>query len=149
MKDWSRIVGERSSRPQKAVPGPSSPPVPPPEFDSEDDEQSEDEVQDSLEPSLEDELTSSLAGLCREGGVALVRFLASKTISTTPENPKEWTYRDILTLPEESLKEWKAACERELDTLHKRSVFRLVERPRGRKVINNCWVFDVKDDGRK
>ena len=64
-------------------------------------------------------------------------------------SPKEWTYRDILRLPKDRLKEWRAACERELDTLNRRNIFDLVERPRGRKVIRNCWVFDVKDDGRK
>ena len=25
----------------------------------------------------------------------------------------------------------------------------MVERPHGRKVIKNCWVFDIKTDGRK
>ena len=53
------------------------------------------------------------------------------------------------SLPKERLDEWKAACKQELDALNRRHVFDLVEHPKGRKVIRNCWVFDVKDDGRK
>ena len=77
--------------------------------------------------------------------------MVSKAVSPTAEesSPKEWTYRDILRLPKDLLEEWRAACERELDTLNRRNVFDLVECPRGRKVIRNRWVFDVKDDGRK
>jgi len=45
--------------------------------------------------------------------------------------------------------EWRIACERELEALHKRKVYDLVPCPRGRKVIKNCWVFDIKDDRRK
>jgi hypothetical protein len=48
-----------------------------------------------------------------------------------------------------SIKEWEDACLRELEALKQRKVFELVERPRGRKVIKNRWVFDVKGDGRK
>jgi hypothetical protein len=92
-----------------------------------------------------------LTRLCREGGVALSTFLISKAVSPTAEekSPKEWTYRDILKLPQSEHGEWRAACERELETLRKRSVYDLVERPRGRKVIKNRWVFDVKSDSRK
>jgi hypothetical protein len=36
-----------------------------------------------------------------------------------------------------------------LEALRKRNVYDLVERPRGRKVIKNRWVFDQKPDGRK
>ena len=59
------------------------------------------------------------------------------------------TYKDILVLPPNLLSDWRQACTRELSTLQKRNVFELVKRPRGRKVIKNRWVFDIKDDGRK
>ena len=36
-----------------------------------------------------------------------------------------------------------------MEALQKRKVWEMVERPRGRKVIKNRWVFDVKTDGRK
>ena len=47
------------------------------------------------------------------------------------------------------LEEWRAACEGELEALERRKVYDLTPRPKGRKVIKNHWVFDVKDDGRK
>jgi len=165
LKDWKKVVGEPSSLP-RAIPGPSSRPLPVEE--SSDDEnpdiqedapvinpsdEEEGDVEESLEPSSEEEV--NLLKLCREGGVAFQHFLISKAISPIPaetlpkESPKEWTYRDILRLPQDSLMEWKATCERELEALNRRNVFELVPRPKGRKVIKNRWVFDVKDDGRK
>ena len=40
-------------------------------------------------------------------------------------------------------------CREELEALCKRNVYQLVDRPKGRKVTKNRWVFDVKTDGRK
>ena len=53
-KDWSRVVGEESSCPRRAIPGPSSAPqreVTPPEGESDAPLTSEDEVRGSLEPA--------------------------------------------------------------------------------------------------
>ena len=89
---------------------------------------------------------------CREGGVILLSFLIAKAISpiaSATTNPKEWGYRDIARLPELELKEWQNACLQELEALRRRDVYELVPRPKGRKVIKNRWVFDVKTDGRK
>ena len=163
LKAWRDIVGESSSRPQCAVPAkPAMQPPPVPMVDS------EDKVHDSLEPSSSGEsekpLSESssseeevaLARLCREGGAALSHFLLQKALvtgelssETYDKPPKEWTYKDILVLPPNLLSDWRQACARELSTLQKRNVFELVKRPRGRKVIKNQWVFDIKDDGRK
>ena len=41
------------------------------------------------------------------------------------------------------------ACQQELDSLHVQDVYDLVNPPLGRKIIKNCWVFDVKTDGCK
>jgi len=165
LKDWKKVVGEPSSL-LRAIPGPSSHPLPVEESSDDEDpdiqedalivdpsDEEEGDVEEPLEPSSEEEI--NLLKLCREGGVAFQHFLISKVISPIPaetlpkESPKEWTYRDILRLPQDSLMEWKAACERELKALNKRNVFELVPRPKRRKVIKNRWVFDVKDDGRK
>ena len=162
-KAWRDIVGESSSRPRHAVP--AKPIVRPPPAPVED---SEDEVHDSLEPSSsgesekplsepsDSEEEAALARLCREGGAALSHFLLHKALvtgelssETYEKPPKEWTYKDILVLPPNLLSDWRQACARELSTLQKRNVFELVRRPRGRKVIKNRWVFDIKDDGRK
>jgi len=55
----------------------------------------------------------------------------------------------MIGLPAGQLEEWRAACQREIEILTKRHVFDMVVRPRGCRVIKNCWVFDVKPDGRK
>jgi transposase InsO family protein len=165
MADWKKVVGERSSRPQRNVPGqvapqpgPSSPPAPGPSSSGESevpDAESEDEVRDSLDPSSnDDDDQADAARLCREGGVSFPfqHLLLSKAVSEQQETRsslKEWTYRDIMKLPNDRLPEWEQACQRELETLSKRQVFEVVKRPSGRKVIKNRWVFDVKDDGRK
>jgi len=96
--------------------------------------------------------------LCQEGGVAFQHFLVSKAIIPSihvahpdyepeaprqPLSPKEWTYRDILKLPKDMLEEWRAACKRELEALEHGKVYDLTPRPKGCKVIKNCWVFDV------
>ena len=74
---------------------------------------------------------------------------AISPIATTTTHPKDWVYKDIARLPKLEQQEWNDACLRELEALERRQVFELVPRPRGRKVIKNRWVFDVKTDGRK
>jgi len=151
-KDWRKIVEGAP------VPGPSRPTPPersPPTDDedktssesSDSSSDSEDAVRDSLEPSGEEEV--NLVKLCRDGGVQLQKFLLSKAVSppTKGKSPKEWQFRDILQNPEADL--WKQACVEEMEALKRRKVWEMVERPRGRKVIKNRWVFDVKTDGRK
>jgi hypothetical protein len=46
-------------------------------------------------------------------------------------------------------KEWKAACQQKLNSLRAQDVYDLVNPPSGRKIIKNCWVFDVKTDSHK
>jgi hypothetical protein len=163
--DWKKVVGEQSSHPQRNVPrqvapqpGPSSSPVPGPSSSGESevpDTESEDEVRDSLEPSSDDDDDQAdAARLCREGGVSFPfqHLLLSKAVSELQETQsslKEWTYRDIMKLPNDRLPKWEQACQQELETLFKRKVFEVVKCPSGRKVIKNQWLFDVKDDGHK
>ena len=64
-------------------------------------------------------------------------------------DPREWTYRDLLKLPVSEQKEWRNAALEQLEALQRRKVFELVDRPKGRRIIQNRWVFDVKPDGRK
>jgi hypothetical protein len=49
----------------------------------------------------------------------------------------EWTFKDIEILPLDQQKEWKIACQNELDILKKHNVLEIVDLPRGRKVISN------------
>ena len=110
LKDWKKIVQEQSSLPRHNTPRPSSRPSPP---SIEEDSDSESEVKESLEPSSDEDGQPEVSKLCWEGGAALSHFLITKAISASvagsewwnssnpkrdslPEDPKEWTYRDIL-----------------------------------------------------
>jgi transposase InsO family protein len=111
---------------------------------SESSHDSEDEVDQQL-----------LTRLAQEGGVKFQDYLLAKAVppydleSPDTSNIREWTFRDILKMPSELQEEWKQACREELASLRKRKVFELVDPPKGRKVIKNRWVFDLKSDGRK
>jgi hypothetical protein len=151
LRQWKNTVGDTRGRSlpslstrRRQVPGPSTgtPPrdsdTPPPPSRG-----SDDEVEDLIQSQL-----------TQEGGVEFVRYLLAKavpldsdTLQTTPI--REWTYKDILCLPEAQKKEWRTAFHEELEALHKRNVFELVDLPKGRKLIKNRWVFDQKTDGRK
>src|SRR6266853_6537919 len=111
-------------------------------------------------PESEDLQTDSegdvdeLLRLAREGGVEFLNQLLAKAVPPDLETPdtanvREWTFRDIIKMPKDAQKEWKQACRKELDSLRRREVFELVDPPKGRKVIKNRWVFDLKSDGRK
>ena len=50
-------------------------------------------------------------------------------------------------IPEAAQKEWKAACNEEMESLDKCDVFELTDLPEGRKTIGCRWVFDIKGDG--
>jgi len=152
-RDWRKVVGEESSHPRRqAIPGGVPVPDSVPYYSSGEEgsgSDSEEEVGDALgSPSSSGD--EKVARLSQEGGVAFFDFLVSKAIVAPKEKgPKEWTYRDVMGLPAGQLEEWRGACQREIETLLKRNVFDIVERPSGRRVIKNRWVFDVKPDGRK
>ena len=88
-------------------------------------------------------------------GVNLIHFLLAKAVPPTdateilpsPNSVREWQFRDILEFPEQTQEEWKAACRKE--ALHRQNVFGVTSLPKGRKIIKNCWVFDIKSDGQK
>ena len=52
-------------------------------------------------------------------------------------------------MPMQQQEEWKTACCKELEALHKFKVFELMDLPKGRKIIRNHWVFNIKTDDRK
>ena len=141
-RDWKKLVEERASRPGRVedpIPGPSCLPQ------EEDHSSSEEEVRDSLEPTSEQEEEDNLiVRLCWEGGVGLQTFLLSKAVSpAATEKPlKEWTYRDIWSLPKEDQEEWRQACKQELEELHKRDVYDMVEHPCGHCQANVTFSSD-------
>ena len=133
------MTGEQPGRPSTPVTEQSEPAPSP--VHRENQPESEGEVDDILR-------------LQREGGVKYLDYLLAKAVPNDLESPstarvREWTFRDILKMPSESQREWKAACREELDSLRKREVFELVDPPKDRKIIRNRWVFDLKSDGQK
>ena len=114
---------------QRQIPGgfPETNPDPPPAVSEAPPEPSEDEVDDLL------------SRLAQEGGVKFLDHLLAKAVPSADLEPldtsnvREWTYKDILRMPEAQQKEWKAACREELEALRRRNVFELVNPPKGRK----------------
>ena len=87
----------------------------------------------------------------QEGGVGFINYLLALAISPDDfsllpavSQVREWHFQDILKFPKKEMEEWKAACCEELESLCKCKVFELCDLPHGRKVVHNCWVFDVK-----
>jgi len=58
------------------------------------------------------------------------------------------TFKDVAKLPADSKKRWLESCLEELKSLKDRDVYEIVDLPKERKVVKNCWVFDIKPDGR-
>jgi len=85
--------------------------------------------------------------LVREGGVEFITFLLNKAVPMALYQPV--FYKDIARLPSQLWEQWKKACQKELEALHKRKVFELDDLPKGCKAIKNRWVFTTKSDGRK
>ena len=150
-RDWKKVVGEESSCPcQQNIPGG----VPVPDLvpyyssdkeggDDDGSDDSEDETREMLgSPSPSEEEEAVVSRLSQEGGVSFLLFLVPKAVPVCEEKePKEWTYKDMIGLPAGQLEEWRAACQREIETLTKRHVFDMVVRPSGCRVIKNRWVF--------
>jgi len=142
----------KNTPPDAPVPGPSSqPPLPERETSLPDvsPTPSEKDVEAGLDPDYWGDLLSHIGP---GGGVPNLSFLLAKAISpfaNATTDPKTWVFRDIARLPKLEQGDWQKACLQELEALKERQVFELVQRPKGRKVIKNRWVFDVKSDGRK
>ena len=132
----------RSSRPPDLTPSESS------------GEDSGEEGSTSSGADSQDEVEKSLSTLAKNGGVRNLSALLATAVplaSDVPDTrkPREWSFKDIMRLPPAQQKGWLDACRQELDSLRARSVYDLVDSPKGRKVIRNRWVFDEKTDGRK
>ncbi len=92
-----------------------------------------------------------MAKLCQEGGSRTCQLFACKSNSIRPmmtmffldplENIREWSFRDIQRLSAAEQKEWRKACQDELQALRQRQVYDLVDRPKDKNVIKCRWVF--------
>jgi hypothetical protein len=93
-----------------------------------------------------------MALLCREGGVKFLQLLLSKADKLDgpiKSNIRDWTFRDLARLSKSEQSEWKHACQEQLEALRQRNVFELVDKPKGKRVVKNRWVFNVKPDSCK
>ena len=93
-----------------------------------------------------------IAELARKGGARFWSFLMAQAVpynEPEPSRVREWTDKDIRRLPENEQREWRKAQLEELESLKKRQVYEVVDRPQGRNIVKNRWVYDIKSDGRK
>jgi Reverse transcriptase (RNA-dependent DNA polymerase) len=98
-----------------------------------------------------------LVKMVQEGGAGFTNFLLSTAVSSAsakgriPDVTKvhEWHFRDLMCFPKAAQEEWKIACKEELEALHRHSVFKLTNLPKGHETIGCRWVFDIKSDSRK
>jgi len=83
--------------------------------------------------------------LAREGGAEHICFLLALRATETHVLPK--TFEDIAKLLANYKKRWLESCLEELKLLKDRDIYEIVDLPKERKVVKNCWVFNIKPDG--
>jgi len=90
-------------------------------------------------------ITNYMVHLARKGGAEHIHFLLALRATETHSQPK--TFEDIAKLLADSKKRWLKSCLEELKLLKDRDVYKIVNLPKGKKVVKNCWVFNIKPDG--
>jgi len=91
-------------------------------------------------------ITNPMVRLAREERAEHICFLLALRVSETYSLPK--TFKDVAKLQADSKKRWLESCLEELKSLKDRDVYEIVDLPKGRKAVKNCWVFNIKPDGR-
>jgi len=90
-------------------------------------------------------ITNHMVHLAREEGAEHIHFLLALRATETHVLPK--TFKDVIKIPADSKKRWLESCLEELKLLKDRDVYEIVDLPKRRKVVKNCWVFNIKPDG--
>jgi len=90
-------------------------------------------------------ITNYMVRLARKGGAEHIHFFLALRATETHSQPK--TFKDITKLLADSKKRWLKSCLKELKLLKDRDVYEIVNLPKGKKVVKNCWVFNIKPDG--
>ena len=90
-------------------------------------------------------ITNYMVCLAREGGAEYIHFLLALRATKTHFLPK--TFKDVAKIQADSKKRWLESCLEELKSLKDRDVYEIVDLSKGRKVVKNCWVFNIKPDG--
>jgi hypothetical protein len=140
--DWDRQIGSSRNPRNDRAPAGDNEPVPEQGGSS-----------STADPDASVDPQAHLNRLIREGGEEFIAFMLAQaipihssdgTVETAPQH-----YRDILKLSEEAQKQWRSACQEEINALIKRDVIEVVDLPQGYRPLSNRWVFLVKPDGRR
>ena len=83
---------------------------------------------------------------CKRREAEHICFLLALRATETHVLPK--TFKDVTKLPANFKKRWLESCLEELKLLKDRDVYEIVDLPKERKAVKNCWVFNIKPDGR-
>jgi len=89
-------------------------------------------------------ITNHMVHLAKEGGAEYICFLLALRATETHVLPK--IFKDVAKLPADSKKRWLESYFEELKSLKDRDVYEIVDLPKRRKVVKNCWVFNIKPD---
>ena len=90
---------------------------------------------------------TKIVRLVKEGGTNLMSLLLNKAMKpSSSEFLIPVHYKDIAWLLVQQQKAWNEACHEELEALHKRQVYDLVDLPPNCKVLGNQWIFAEKSD---
>jgi len=90
-------------------------------------------------------ITNYIVHLAREGGAKHIHFLLVLRATETYFLPK--TFKDVAKLPADSKKRWLESCLKKLKSLKDRDIYEIVDLSKERKVVKNCWMFNIKPDG--
>jgi len=90
-------------------------------------------------------ITNHIVRLARERRAEHICFLLALKATETHVLPK--TFKDVAKLPADSKKKWLESYLEELKLLKDRDVYEIIDLPKRRKAVKNCWVFNIKPDG--
>jgi len=90
-------------------------------------------------------ITNHIVRFAREKGAEHICFLLALRATETHVLPK--TFKDVTKLLADSKKRWLESCLEKLKLLKDRDIYKIVDLPKERKAVKNCWVFNIKPDG--
>jgi len=97
-----------------------------------------------IDKSAKPAITSYLKCLAKEERAEKICFLLAQC--AIESCPMSKNLRDITRLPADIQKKWLKSCLEKLKLLKNRNFYEVVNLPKERKVIKNCWVFNIKSN---
>ena len=70
--------------------------------------------------------------------------MAVETLGSLPKH-----YKDILKMKKEDQEPWMTTMKEEIESLHERKVWDLVDLPKGCQTVKGRWVYAMKSNGCK